>query len=144
MVHRIAPARETFPDRISFKAPSFPRPAKALMESHPMYACIPIRKLQTPSRRPWRRLLLSMYLTRFLVPHFWNRGHDIPAENLHIVVVGCYYNSSVAFCCGMSCMQHDSCISLVLVSLHACYICPLILADVKTSSVSSSLRCLTI
>ena len=68
-------------DLISFKAPSFPRSAKALMVSHPVYACIPIRECPTPSPRPWRSLLMSMYLTRFFVPHFWNKGHDISGQS---------------------------------------------------------------
>ena len=56
--------------------------------------------------------MLRAYLTRFFVPHFWNKGQDTveerKAENQHISVSGCYYNSSVAFFCGMSCMQNDS------------------------------------
>ena len=68
-------------DLICFNAPSFPRPANALTVSHTVYAGIPIRESQTPSPRPWRSLLMSMYLTRFFVLHFRNKGHYISGEN---------------------------------------------------------------
>ena len=68
-------------DLMSFNAPSFPRPAKALTVSHPLYACMPIRAVQTLYPKAWRSLVMSRYLTLFFVPHFWNKGQEISAEN---------------------------------------------------------------
>ena len=86
IVPRTVPAHETLFWKssdfvISFKALSFPRPVKALTMSHPVYVCVPVRALQTPSPSPWRSFVMSRYLTQFFVPHFWNMAQEISADN---------------------------------------------------------------
>lgn len=58
----------------SFKALVFPLPTNALTVSHPVYACIPMRALQTSMPTVAATFMMSTSLVRVLVPHFWNNG----------------------------------------------------------------------
>ena len=58
--------------------------------------------------------------------------------------MGCYYNSSVAFWCGMSYMQNYCCISLFLVWLQACNLCPPVIGEVQAGFVTDDIQLLVI
>ena len=60
-----------------FRALDFPLLAKALVVSHPVYACIPISALQTSMPTVATTFLMSINLLLVLVPHFWNNGAHI-------------------------------------------------------------------